>query len=217
MPKIVLLGTTHQESGLCNERELARILEALKPEVVFEEIRPRDFDRIYSDNPPPGLEPKALKNYANKKPVKQVPVDCYTIAPGFAESINRLFNYVESHSDEYLAANVKMHEMSWKHGFDFLNSQECLELIKYQGAIFDKTINTSGDKQLIDLLSVWNRSLRDRENAMVDGVYDFCRNSSFKNGLFMIGTKHIPFIGKLIANKMKIEPSLIEWEVWYRS
>src|SRR5690606_39028795 len=97
MPKIVLLGTTHQESGLCNERELARILEALKPEVVFEEIRPRDFDRIYSDNPPPGLEPRALKNYANKKPVKQVPVDCYTIAPGFAESINRLFNYVESH------------------------------------------------------------------------------------------------------------------------
>ena len=217
MSKIVLLGTTHRESGSCNERELARILEALEPEVVFEETRPSDFDLIYSKNPPHGLEPRALKNYATKKPVKQVPVDCYTIAPDFAESINRLFNYVESYSNEYLSANAKMHEMSWKYGFDFLNSQECLDLVEYQRSVFDQAVNASGDRNLIDLLSEWNQSLYHRENAMVDGIYDFCRNNSFKKGLFMIGTNHLPFIGRLIANQMKIEPTLIEWEVWYRS
>lgn len=217
MPKIVLLGTTHRESGSCNERELARILETLEPEVVFEEIRPSDFDLIYNRNPPPWLEPRTLKNYATSKPLKQIPVDSYIIEPDFRKRVDQLFDYVDSRCNEYFAAKAKMDEMSWKYGFDFLNSQECLDLVKYQRSVFDQAVNASGDKQLIDLLSEWNQSLRNRENAMVDGIYDFCRNNLFENGLFMIGANHLPFIGGLIANQMKIEPNLIEWEVWYRS
>ena len=60
MGRITLVCTVHSERGLCNENELFRILETIGPEVIFEEIRPSDFESYYGDKSKHTLEMRTV-------------------------------------------------------------------------------------------------------------------------------------------------------------
>jgi len=41
---IILIGTNHTNKGNCNHIELLKIIERIKPNVIFEERRPSTYD-----------------------------------------------------------------------------------------------------------------------------------------------------------------------------
>lgn len=217
MSTITLVGTTHREHGLCNKDSLKETLLRYSPDVIFEELPAYDSSSEICELSHHTLEGQAIEEYLSERPAMRVAVDSYEFNPEFHASIDRLFDYVESNSYEYLAASSRVSRMSWEYGFSFLNSQEFIELAAHKQAIFNQIINMSGNSQLIRGLSEWNRSLRERESAMVENIYSFCRESNFQKGLFMIGAEHLPFISKKVFDQTRREHNDITWNMWSRA
>src|SRR4051794_28659615 len=105
MHEITLVCSAHRENGLCNAGELLKILRAMKPEVVFEEIRPSEFESFYRDGATWSLEAQAITKYRQFKLPKQIPVDRYDVPANLLAEFKRdfdcVFDYVAQVSQEY--------------------------------------------------------------------------------------------------------------------
>ena len=216
MGKITLVCTVHNETGLCNEDELMRILESVGPDVIFEEILPSDFDSYYRDKSKQTLETRTVGRYLKVRPARQVPVDEFVIPESLPRDMGSLFDYVESHSIEYRALIAERDQKTHQHGFRYLNSQEFEALSKRSRESFEKTIALSGSEGLKKILSTWNELLRRRENSMLENIHDFCRKSSFTEGVFLVGAGHMSSIVEDIESRKNTEADIVDWKIWTR-
>ena len=214
--RITLVCTMHRERGLCSEHELLKILETIGPDVFFEEIRQSDFDSHYRDRSRSTLETRTVSRYLKVKSAQQVPVDDYVIPESFLRDMGILSDYVESRSAEYRAVEAKIHQMALDLGFRYLNSPEFMAHRKYADELFEEVITMSGSDELRKLLSTWNDQLRRREDSMMENIYDFCRKSSFTEGVFLVGAGHMSSIVQDIEGRMQKETNLVDWKFWSR-
>lgn len=216
MRKITLVGTVHREGGLCNEGELITILEAIGPDVIFEEIRASDFEALYRDGSRHTLEMRAVGRYLKAKPAWQVPVDDYLVPDSFRREMATLDEYVESNNAEYSALMDEISQKKSFFGFRFLNSPEFEALNKRANESFESTIAMSGNEDLKKGLSMWNDQIRRRDASMVENIYGFCRKNSFAEGVFLVGAAHLSSIVEDVASRIKREASLVDWNIWNR-
>lgn len=210
------MGTVHKERGSCNEGELIRILETIGPEVIFEEIRPSDFETHYRDKSRHTLEMRAITTYLKVRPARQVPVDDYEMPESFGRNMWSLDQFVESRSREYYAALDAIFQMTSEFGFRYLNSPDYVAHIKRSDQLFEETVCKCGSDDQKELLSMFNAQLRRRENAMMENVYGFCRTSTFTEGVFLVGAAHMSFIVEGIESRMRQEFGLVDWKIWSR-
>src|SRR5271168_1722815 len=98
MHKITLVCSSHRENGFCNAGELLKILRAFEPEIIFEEVRPSDFDSYNKWS----LEGHALTKYREFKSFQRVPVDKYDMPRDLFAETQRVLDRVEQTSREYL-------------------------------------------------------------------------------------------------------------------
>jgi len=150
------------------------------------------------------------------KSAQQVPVDDYVIPESFLRDMGILSDYVESRSAEYRAVEAKIHQMALDLGFRYLNSPEFMAHRKYADELFEEVITMSGSDELRKLLSTWNDQLRRREDSMMENIYDFCRKSSFTEGVFLVGAGHMSSIVQDIEGRMQKETNLVDWKFWSR-
>ena len=77
MHNITLVCTHHSDFGKCNSDELFKIIESIKPDVIFEELTPDLFDRFYRENNIPFESPeiKSVRKYTKDNTVSHFPVD----------------------------------------------------------------------------------------------------------------------------------------------
>ena len=216
MGRITLVCTVHSEMGLCNENELIRILEAVGPDVIFEEIHPSDFDSYYRDKSKHTLETRTVGRYLKVRPARQVPVDDFVIPEGFPRDMGILFDYVESNNIEYRALVAERDQKTYHLGFRYLNSPEFETLSKRSRESFEKAIALSGSDGLKKILSTWNDLLRRREDSMLANIYDFSRKNLFTEGVFLVGAAHMSSIVEDIQSRMKTEANLVDWNIWNR-
>jgi hypothetical protein len=212
--QITLVCTTHTEIGRCNENELTRILESIRPDVIFEEMRRSDFVEHYTDSSKHTLEMKAMSRYLKNSSARQEPVDDYVIPVNFKRDMFALEEFVLSLSEEYRAALDEMQRMKFEYGFGYLNSQECVLQLEASERIFEETILKNGTDYAKSLLSMWNDHLRKRNEVMLENVYSFCRNNSFRIGVFLVGAGHLLPIVKGLEGRAKSRANLIEWKIW---
>ena len=216
MGRITLVCTVHRERGLCNEDELRRILYAIGPDVIFEEIRQSDFDSHYRDESRHTLEMRAVLRYLKVRPARQVPVDNFVIPgdpAGLRRDIDIVFDYAESNSIEYLALVAERNQKTFHLGFRYLNSPEFEALSKKECELLEKSIALSARDDLKRGLSTWNDLLRRREASMVENIYGFCRRSEFREGVFLVGAEHIWSIADDIEKRMQTENNLVAWNI----
>lgn len=212
--RIILVGTVHRELGSCNESELIRILETIGPDVIFEEIRPSDFDALYRDTPKHSLEMGAISRYVKVRPARQVPVDDYEIPEGFGPKMRALESFVESRSPEYGAVMDEIGQMKAEFGFRYLNSPNFVAHIKKSEGLFEQTIFRYGNDDAKKLNSMWNEQVRRRDNSMLENIYNFCREGAFAKGVFLVGAGHMASIVEGVESRMKKEADLVDWKIW---
>lgn len=212
MGRITVVGTAHRGSGLCNADELLRILEAIRPDVIFEEIRPADFELAYRDPSKHTLEMRAVGNYLKVRPARQVPVDDYVIPDTFRRDMASLEQYVVSNNAEYGDLMDEISEKQHLFGFRFLNSPEFQSLNKRADAAFERTIAKSGSEDLTRKLSLWNDQIKRRNVAMVENVHDFCRTNAFTEGVLLVGAGHVPPILEGIESHGKPAANPVVWQ-----
>lgn len=216
MRRITLIGTVHRETGKCNEHELANILLSVGPEVIFEELRPADFDWLYGDDSRHTVEMQAIKKYLEGRQVRQVPVDVYEIPESFGPRVHALDEFVESRSGAYREVMDEMNQMKSELGFNYLNSQDFIAHIKKSEQLYKDAVHTYGNDSAKRMLSEWNDQIRKRDSSMLENIYSFCRRTDFMEAVFLVGAGHMSSIEDGIESRMKEQPTLVAWKFWNR-
>lgn len=214
MGRVTLVCTVHHEIGKCNVQELVKILVAVGPQVIFEEIRPDDFESFYTDESKCTVEIRAIKEYLKGRKARQVPVDDYETPEGFGPYMRALDDFVESRSSAYCNAMDEMHKQQAELGFSYLNSSAFASSIKESERLYQEAVSTYGNDLARSKLSEWNDHTRKRESSMLGNIYRFCLQTNFTEAVFLVGAGHMSGIKKGIERYAKDQPNLVCWRLW---
>jgi hypothetical protein len=209
MRKITLVCSSHRENGLCNAQELLRLLRAIDPDVIFEEVRQSDF-AFYNTR---SLEGQAATRLFAFKSFQRVPVDRYEMPPNFRALTDAVLDFVEQASHEYRLRQDQRDNAAQLNGFAYLNSAAFANLMSRISAIEEETIKSAGNPQLVLALATWRQVMQRREKAMVDNIYRYCRENIFDTGVFLVGAAHRSGIVKAIEELSHADADLIQWKL----
>jgi hypothetical protein len=216
MHSITLVCSAHSENGACNVGELLKILRGIEPEIVFEEVRPQDFDAYYKHGTLSHLESRAIRRYRESKSILQIPVDRHDSPDNsvFAE-IQNVFDCVEQNSKEYLALDEESRERVFIDGFRYLNSRDFVSITARSCEIEDRVITQTGDRRLMYWLEKWRYIHQTRELEMIGNIYQYCRENVVGSGVFLVGAAHKAGLIKAIERHERAETKLINWNLAY--
>jgi len=209
MHKITLVCSSHRENGFCNAGELIKILRAIEPETIFEEIRPSDLD-FYNKRT---VERLAVTRYREFKSFQRVLVDRYDMPQDLFAEAQRVLDCVEQTSQEYLILRDESENTAYQYGFNYLNSVAFAEARIRMSEIENRIINDTGDLGLVRGLEMWRHFNQRRETEMVSNVYKYCRENIFDIGVFLVGAAHKTGIVKAIEKYDGTDAELVEWKL----
>lgn len=214
MGRITLVCTAHRESGKCNEYELAKILLAVGPEVIFEEIRPGDFESFYADESKYSVEMRAIREYLKGRKARQVPVDDYETPEGFGPYMRALEEFVASKSGAYRDAMDEMSRKKFELGFAYLNSSVFISSLKESERLYQEAVSKYGNDLATSKLAEWNDQIHKRGASMLENIYRFCQRTDFMEGVFLVGAGHMLSIMNGIERRMEGQPTVVTWRFW---
>jgi len=209
MHKITLVCSSHRENGFCNAGELLKILRAIEPETIFEEVSPSDFDSYNKSS----LEGRTVTKYGEFKSFQRVPVDRYDMPQDLFAETQRVLDRVEQTNHEYLVLQQESANATHLYGFTYLNSLAFAKVRTRMSEIEEQTINETCDQGLIRGLEMWRQFTQRRETAMVGNIYEYCRENVLGTGIFLVGAAHKSGIVKAIEKCAGTEADLVEWRL----
>lgn len=215
MHKITLVCSTHREHGLCTAGELLKIMEAIQPEVIFEEIRPADFEAFHKHGAQWSLEAQAIARYRQFNSPQQVPVDKYDIRPDLLfrmkADLDKVIDFVGRASEEYQLLDEEHAKNMAEHGFSYLNNDAFAAREARMSEIEDTKIKGTGNTDAMRVLERWRHHNQSREVEMLASIYEYCQEKAFDTGVFLVGAAHRTGIAKEIERYSSTETHPINW------
>ncbi|MEQ1797442.1 MAG: hypothetical protein ABL872_05790 [Lacibacter sp.] len=224
MSTITLIATGHKENGLCNSQELFKLIEQIKPEVIFEEIPPGKFEAVYGGTRQESLEVKTIKTYLQKYPdVHHYPVDLdieQATEKQIRQEVDGMSFIFNHYSPEYNDLSNQISYLSEIYGFSFLNSDRCSELILRKKFLekqildtlkTDNTQKTLNHEELDLAYKLWIGQIDDRENAMLRNIYSCMEQKKYHKALFLVGAAHRKPIQQKIQEYELTEKFKLNW------
>ncbi len=203
MQNLHIIFTRHNGVGNCNSNELLRIIEHIKPEIIFEELETTIYDLIYTEKKLTTLETDAIKEYLTKHDIPNVPVDTLTRPLNFHKDCEKMRKKIAgmASKDSFDYRNLIDRQISLvgKYGFDFLNSDFNDKLLQEIDFLKEKILNTINDNNLHRTSALEREINEKREDEILNNVYGYCRNDNFTQALLFIGSGH----RESILEKMK--------------
>jgi hypothetical protein len=232
MYDIILVFTHHSELGKCNSDELYKIIESIKPDVIFDELPLAAFNMFYSDSfeiyqinkrlltqipPEVPLEIKCIKKYKQYYDVGVFPVDI--------DVSRRLAKYHDEiafmsltffQNEEYQKLDNENDMLTRLEGFHYLNSDKFLEFLERKRAIEKDIIEAEiGKRRLFDIYHLFQAEQYDnRETAMLDNIYYYSKEIQYKQAVFLIGAGHKKSIMQKIASLEKLSEIKLNWTLY---
>lgn len=214
-----LIFTSHTENGACNSYELYRIIEAIKPKIIFEELSYTNFDKSYNHGILRTLETDAVKLYVRDSPTEHVPVDTLTIPESYDRDVEYMLDKIMNNSkipESFQLRKVmeKLHLLESLHGFSFLNSNYNNHLFKEINALTEEVLRIKNDDRLSSIYRLHKSILQKREEQILENIYNYSKKNPYGTGLLLLGSGH----RETILNKIKIYndeiQSDVEWMFW---
>ncbi len=211
MQRVTIIFTAHSEIGNCNSDALYQILETINPDVIFEEISEKWFDKAYSmaeSNQLP-LEVKCIRKYIQNHIISHIPVDIETDPNITNQQIEFMFNSFKKYN-AYSKLEDEENIIINQDGFAFLNSKRCSELFKAKKD-FEQGVLGFGsfNNQLSQIYKLFHEEQERRENAMLENIIKFSSKNQFTQAVFLIGSGHRNSIhNKITALYSKVDRSL---------
>ena len=193
--KITLISTRHENLGICNSDELYRIIENIKPEVIFEEMPPSNFDLYYNSKTRSNLESDTINKYIQNYKIKHVPVDIDIIpSDGFFQDYKFMIERIEGLADingfnfRQLMDNNKSYIK--KYGFDYLNSTHSIKMNNKINESIENGLKKLNNVKLFRIFKLWRDIHENRENTMLDNIYTYSETNNFEKAIFTLGGAH---------------------------
>jgi hypothetical protein len=208
MYNITFITTTHEENGKCNCNELCKIIEEINPEVVFLEALLETYSNydvhLFSEFGVfhKKLEINAIQKYNYLSTFEYVPVlDC-----GLCDAFDKKYNLV-CETKELQKKLENFNILASKGGFQFLNSDESIELQENMRTLENNILN--GSKVNRDAIEAIN----EYENSMLRNIYLYCKNSEFNKAIFLCGVAHRKSIIEKINEYNRNAEIKLNWNV----
>lgn len=206
MYNITLISTVHKEYGNCNSNELLKIIENIRPDVIFLEAQKDNFSRyaqmifsqfgIFNER----LEIKAIQKYSQNHTFEYVPV----LDIGLSDEFETKIKIVSDNKDlQRLLDNYNFLETNG--GFQFLNCEESIALQEEMREVENRIINNKIMQQRV------KASIDEYENSMLHNIYTFCNNKSFNMAIFMCGAAHRKSIIEKIGEYVENSETELNW------
>jgi hypothetical protein len=209
MHNIIFISTIHKEIGKCNADELCKIIESLKPEVIFLEAVDETYSAyenhlfstyvVYHKK----LELSAIQKYNHTHSFDYVPVCDNYISEAFHKK-NRIVS--ENRDLQKLIDNSN--SLAETYGFNFLNSLESINL-QEEMRMLESQILSDGD-----LDRIVKEDIDAYENPMIQNIYLYCKNHQFNTAIFMCGAAHRKSIIEKIQKVNAQEHLKLNWTVF---
>jgi hypothetical protein len=217
MQKVIIISTEHVESGKCNSNELLKIIESIKPEVIFEE-EPNDakYHSYYIDQKSfKTLEIHTIIKYKLNHNIVNIPVDKPInefVSILLLDNLTKIFNRFHDHNNL-----VKEHcYLRDNYGFNYLNSKECSELNEKK-ILIEKdiiSINDNEKNELINLYNQFHQEVDARDTKMIENIYEFSKSNKFEKAVFFLGYAHRESIRKKLSELKKLYENQITWSFY---
>lgn len=217
MYNITLISTHHLEIGKCNSEELYKIIESINPEVIFEELPNNLFNVIYNGTWNEAVtEIKCVKKYLQNHNIKHIPIDS-SIRYTSDDEKNWMFDTFEKY-DDYNKISNEQFLLTEQYGFDYINSDKCLELSE-QTKVIEKTIMESdiNKKKLFRIYQLFRREDDARENAMLQNICNYSKENQYNQAVFLIGAGHRKSIMQKIIDYEKASKIKLNWAIYGNS
>lgn len=213
MHNITLISTNHTESGKCNSDELYKIIESINPEVIFEELSSKRFDDYYNGILTyESLEVKCIKKYLQNHRTKHLPVD---IANPDRSSIE-IFMFEKFKKDtEYKKIKCEHNLLKAQKGFDYLNSEKCIDLVKKWTLAEKRIVESATHKEIfLHTYKLFFEDVDNRENAMLQNIYKYSKEYQYKQAVFLLGCAHRKSIIEKITECEKLSEIKLNWTIF---
>lgn len=192
MYNVTLIATVHKERGRCNPEELSDLIEAIQPDVIFEEIAVPFHDAIYAGRMSDHVETAAIKRYLHRHNTPHIPVDLdgnTLVDKNIKQALDAMFAFFGSIADHHDVAS-EVNRLSADEGFNFLNSDRCTTLFERRHALERSLVHLSNDQRLIRTYRYWLEVQALREKTMIQNIYAYSRSHPFEHALFLVGAEH---------------------------
>lgn len=209
MYNITLLSSFHKNLGKCNPYELYKIIKEINPEIIFEELSFDTFSFVYSDcYTPITVEAITIKKYLKNCPIKHFPVDTYPI------NETDLFNgadEIAKRSKEYVKLWNEQVSLITNYGYDFLNSNTCIELLDKIRVVEEKVLLEINDEKLLCGFNSENELHKNRENEIIKNIFDYSKQYPFNRALLICGAEHRTQLRHKIKEYEEKEKFKLNW------
>ncbi|MDN3203776.1 hypothetical protein [Algoriphagus sediminis] len=213
--KITLIFSRHKEHGACNVQALLKIIERVKPDVIFEELSEALYQEAYEEKTLNNLESMAIREYVSKYDVPHIPVDTYQKPPNYESIQNSIFDklfYGAGYESFQLRSFLdQVQTVIGEYGFSYLNDDSNDMNMEKQASLIHAALEKLNDPKLKDKYHKDREVVLKREDVILDNVYTCCKGNDVKNGLMLIGSGHRRSILRKIEERAKTEFSKINW------
>lgn len=214
MQNVILISTEHKESGKCSSDELLKILESIKPEVIFEEEPNDDIYHCYYTDPNSfkTLEVKTIIKYKQNHEIVNLPVD-KPINEFVSLYLLDCFTKIFKQNLKYMNLKREHCSLRDKYGFTYLNSKQCSDYNERKLLLEKQIISNSGlaKNELNNLYNQFHQEVYARERKMIENIYEFTKSNKFNKAVFFLGYAHRESIRKQISEYRLLNNTQINW------
>ena len=209
MHNITLICTTHSEIGKCNSRELYKIIAEFKPEIIFEELSHSAYNECYGSQNRFTLETSAIKLYLQNHNIEHIPVVGSELTKDFERKIE-----IMTMNSNYRNLLDNLWSFQEKYGFEFLNSEQCEQLLE-KIKTFENLILKENEDEILSRIYQWtNETIDTYENEIIKNVYNYSNENKYNKALMFIGAAHRKSIIQKVQEYEKKDNSKLNWSFY---
>lgn len=206
MYNITLICTVHSETGKCNSRELYKIIEKFKPEIIFEELSLAAYNQCYDTQNRITVETSAIKIYLQNHKIEHIPVVGTELTKDLDCKLEVLTKY-----DLYRKLMDNLLSLEGKYGFQFLNSEQCDELHEKITMVEKLILKDKDDIVLSRIFQLGDATIDKYENEIIKNVYDYSAKNEYNTALMFIGAAHRKSIMQKIQRYERTDNLKLNW------
>ena len=208
MYDVNVIYTGHNDSGNCDIDGLYKIIEGIRPDLIFEELGGSQFNEAYKEQKLYSVETRTITKYLQNYVIVHIPVDTYE-TPEYSEEKNEFIEkFMYDNDSEYKRILSIQKKCAGAYGYEFLNSYQFIDYTEKRKAqeetMCQNTDNEEYKKNYKDYIK-WNNN---REYEMIKNIYKYSKENKFSKAIFLIGADHSCTINKKIQDYQEEETKL---------
>jgi|LakMenEpi03Aug12_release.lakeMendotaPanAssembly.Ray.scaffolds.fasta_scaffold76193_4 hypothetical protein len=192
MYNITLICTHHSDFGKCNSEELYKIIESIRPDVIFEELTQELFDKFYKEKSIPFETPeiKSVKRYIKEHTAYHFPVDINVSENLSTKEIKYFFDTLGKYH-VYKKLDEDQKKLTFEEGYVFLNSKRNEDLIEEKKVVEKPLIGFEiNGNQLSRICDFFYEEQHKREHEIIKNIYNYSEKIIYNQAVLLLGSGH---------------------------